>query len=85
MTSGPAIDAGRDAPAAAVDPSSQVERETVVLQEIWPRCRECGRHSTGPYELGWSRVCSRAGGWWLCAACTRASVAAIEACLDDRP
>ncbi|BCJ28889.1 hypothetical protein [Actinocatenispora sera] len=85
MTSGPAIDAGRPAPAVAVDPSSQVDMESVGVAEIRPRCRECGRDSAGSYGLGWSRVCSPTGEWWLCAACTRAIVGAIETCLDGRP
>ncbi|GIL28277.1 hypothetical protein [Actinocatenispora comari] len=84
MTSGPAIDAGRHAPAAAVDPSSQVDMEPVVVQEIRPRCRECGRDSAGSYGLGWSRSCTPSGEWWLCATCTRATVGAVETCQDGR-
>lgn len=93
MTSGPAIDAGwhRDVgwhgPEAAPDEvgqSSQVDMESVVAQEIRPRCRHCGRDCAGPYGLGWSRARSAAGEWWLCATCTRATVGAIETGLDDQ-
>ncbi|WP_203963246.1 hypothetical protein [Actinocatenispora thailandica] len=58
--------------------------ESVVVKEIRPRCRQCGRDCTGPYGLGWTRARSHAGEWWLCATCTRAAVGAIETGLDDR-